>query len=97
MMFHHRAVAAVAAGIAMMASTLITVVVLAGSAYAAGPSESEQRTACLGDALRLCAQFIPDRGRIRACLGEAHAELSPSCRVVYDASVRAEALAAPGH
>ena len=65
-----------------------------GQANAAGPTEAEQRTACLGDALRLCAIYIPDRARIRACLGARHASLSETCRIVYDASVAAEALAA---
>ena len=63
-------------------------------ADAAGPTEVEQRAACLGDALRLCAFYIPDRARIRACLGAQHASLSDACRIVYDASVKAEALAA---
>jgi hypothetical protein len=63
----------------------------AASPYA--PTEAEQRAACFGDALRLCAQYIPDRTRIRACLGADRAMLSEGCRAVYDASVAAEARA----
>ena len=53
------------------------------------PSEMQQRLACMSDAFRLCAGAIPDRTRIRACLGERHQDLSEGCRVVYDASVKA--------
>ena len=53
------------------------------------PSDLQQRMACMSDAFRLCASSIPDRARIRACLGEQHKELSEGCRIVYDASVKA--------
>ena len=76
---------------ALMADLVVT---SAGGASAAGPTESEQRAACLGDALRLCAIHIPDRARIRACLGEQHASLSEGCRIVYDESVKAHPLGA---
>ena len=64
---------------------------LAASAMAqASPSEAEQRMACMGDAVRLCAVDIPDRQRVRACMAAEHDQLSASCRVVFDASVKAE-------
>ena len=77
-------------------AALMLALLAAGSAgaNAAGPTEAEQRAACLGDALRLCATYIPDRARIRSCLGAQHASLSDACRIVYDASVKAEAPAA---
>ena len=55
-----------------------------------GPNESMQRQACMGDAVRLCGAYIPDRGRIRACMAAQVEQLSPSCRAVFDASVQAE-------
>ncbi|MHC2331040.1 hypothetical protein [Bradyrhizobium sp. USDA 4454] len=55
-----------------------------------GPDESMQRQACMGDAMRLCGAYIPDRERIRACMAAQVEQLSPSCRAVFDASVRAE-------
>lgn len=55
-----------------------------------GPNESMQRQACMGDALRLCSAYIPDRGRIRDCMAAQVEQLSPSCRAVFDASVQAE-------
>lgn len=55
-----------------------------------GPNESMQRQACMGDAVRLCGAYIPDRGRIRDCMAAQVEQLSPSCRTVFDASVQAE-------
>lgn len=57
------------------------------------PSEDQQRQACLGDVMRLCAAHVPNRARIQSCLGEHHQELSPQCRTVYDASLRAQRAA----
>lgn len=54
------------------------------------PTEDQQREACLGDVMRLCVAHVPNRARIQSCLGEHHQELSPQCRTVYDASVKAQ-------
>lgn len=58
-------------------------------AAATPPSEWQQRLACTGDAFRLCASAIPDRGKIRTCMAHAHDQLSEGCRRVFDASVAA--------
>ncbi|UFX45782.1 hypothetical protein HAP47_0003425 [Bradyrhizobium sp. 41S5] len=60
-----------------------------------GLSESMQRQACMGDAVRLCGAYIPDRGRIRDCMAAQVEQLSPSCRAVFDASVQAERSPSP--
>ncbi|QPF84726.1 hypothetical protein IC762_34935 [Bradyrhizobium genosp. L] len=61
------------------------------SAFAqSGPSEAVQRQACMGDAMRLCGAYIPDRNRIRDCMAAQVDSLSPSCRAVFDASTQAE-------
>lgn len=60
-----------------------------------GPNESMQREACMGDAMRLCGAYIPDRDRIRACMAAQVDQLSPSCRAVFDASVHAERSPSP--
>jgi hypothetical protein len=54
-----------------------------GATYAQ-TSETQQRQACTGDALRLCGSFIPDRDKIRQCLASKRAELSPACAAVMD-------------
>lgn len=53
-----------------------------------GPSEAEQRQACMGDAMRLCAAYIPNRAQIRNCMAAQHDQLSPKCRAVFDASTQ---------
>ncbi|RZN06336.1 hypothetical protein CWO91_29585 [Bradyrhizobium genosp. SA-3] len=56
-----------------------------------GPSEAIQRQACMGDALRLCAAYVPDRAQIRDCMAAQRDQLSPQCRAVFDASAEASA------
>ncbi|ACB95375.1 hypothetical protein Bind_1745 [Beijerinckia indica subsp. indica ATCC 9039] len=68
--------------------TLILLAAFGTPAFAqSGPSESEQQMACMGDALRLCAAYIPDHDKIRDCMASQHKQLSPQCRSVFDASV----------
>jgi hypothetical protein len=51
-----------------------------------GPSEAVQRQACMGDALRLCAAYIPDRAQIRDCMAAQLDQLTSQCRAVFDES-----------
>jgi hypothetical protein len=44
----------------------------------------------MGDAMRLCGAYIPNRSKIRDCMAAQVEQLSPSCRAVFDASVQAE-------
>jgi hypothetical protein len=46
-------------------------------------SMSQARAACTGDAMRLCSQYIPSRGRITACLSHNRGSLSPGCHAVF--------------
>ncbi len=55
-----------------------------GSTFAFGQGTDQQREACTPDAFRLCGQFIPDAGRVEACLRSAGPRLSPQCRVVFN-------------
>jgi hypothetical protein len=68
---------------------LLTVTIAPAFAQS-GPSEDVQRQACMGDALRLCSSYIPDRGRIRSCMAAQLDRLTPQCRAVFDASVQAQ-------
>jgi Cysteine rich repeat len=38
--------------------------------------------ACTGDVMRLCQEFVPDHGRIAACLSKHKRQLSPACHSV---------------
>lgn len=58
----------------------------AGSAFALGTPE--QRKACTPDVYRLCAGEIPNVHAITACLRRNRANLSDSCRSVFDQSAK---------
>lgn len=66
------------------------VLLLAGALYATSANAfdnhgtAEQRTACAGDAFRLCTSDIPDAKRVEACLRRSQAGLSPACRAVFE-------------
>lgn len=53
-------------------------------ALAASPATaqgtSQERSDCMGDALRFCSADIPDVDEIEACLQQNMARLSPACR-----------------
>jgi hypothetical protein len=48
----------------------------------------EQRAACEPDAMRLCQQYVPDVGRVRACMLHYRRYLSPRCRAVLEGGRR---------
>jgi hypothetical protein len=50
----------------------------------------EEQAACQPDVFRLCFGFIPDEGRIVACLQRRIRELSPACRAVFEEPPRAK-------
>jgi hypothetical protein len=39
------------------------------------------KQACTPDAMRLCADSIPDVAKVTACMSQKHSELSEACRV----------------
>jgi hypothetical protein len=47
-----------------------------------------ERRACTPDVFRLCGEFIPDAGRITACLQRNLNLLNPECRAVFTRPVR---------
>lgn len=48
--------------------------------------DDEQAALCRDDVMRLCISAVPDRGRIVSCLKSQRANLSPSCRAVFNES-----------
>jgi hypothetical protein len=48
-------------------------------------AEIDAQQACAPDVMRLCQQFIPDHGRIAACLSKNRKQLSPACHSVMAA------------
>jgi hypothetical protein len=55
---------------------------LALAPVAATAGAQEDRQACMNDALTVCGQFIPDRGRIEACLYANRSRISQACQAV---------------
>jgi hypothetical protein len=76
-----RYVSTFVAGAALMMAFLA-----AGSGPAAAQGTPEQQSACMGDAFRLCREFIPDARTTGACMMRKRASLSPQCRVYFVAS-----------
>jgi hypothetical protein len=44
----------------------------------------EQQSACMGDAFRLCSEFIPNQDAVAHCMHIKHRDLSRPCRIVFD-------------
>ncbi|MGX9425582.1 MULTISPECIES: hypothetical protein [Bradyrhizobium] len=61
----------------------ISIMLGAGVGYAQDGT-SAQRNACKPDVFRLCAEFIPNRDTITACLQRKVSKLSPACRAVFE-------------
>ena len=52
---------------------------------ASGQVSQSARQACTPDALRLCSDYIPDVGKITACMRAKSAQLSTPCRAAMNA------------
>jgi hypothetical protein len=52
-------------------------------AVPAAAQSNEGEMACQNDAYRLCEKFIPDRGKVAACLRKNRLRLSPDCRRLF--------------
>src|ERR1700716_4082133 len=70
---------------------LLSVAISIGCGIAASPASSqenrgtfEQQMACTPDVFRLCSEHMPDVGRIVGCLRQNTAQLSNSCRAVFE-------------
>ena len=44
----------------------------------------EQRSACEGDAMRLCSAYVQDINHITACMKRNRRNLSSGCRAAFD-------------
>ena len=58
------------------------------AAAQSGPSEAQKREACIADALRLCAAYLPDRARITECMISKRDQLSSQCQAILASSAR---------
>ncbi len=53
---------------------------LALAPVAVRADQSRDQQACMNDAFTVCGQFIPDRGRVAACLISNRSRISAPCR-----------------
>jgi hypothetical protein len=64
-----------------MRSVLTLALFCTALAPAAGKAEDQQdQNACMGDAMTVCAQYIPDRARVASCLINNRSRISQPCR-----------------
>ncbi len=75
--------------IATLFAVAISAVAFRTSPGLAFSSEAQQM--CSGDAMRLCSSEIPDIPRVRACMVQKKAQVSPGCRAVMDREAAAAA------
>jgi len=52
---------------------------------------AELRSACTGDAIRLCSAYLMNMDSVAACLRAKKSETSPRCQAQYDAELQAAA------
>jgi len=55
---------------------------IALSPLAASAASQEEEQACMGDAMGICGDYIPDRSRVAACLAKNINRISSPCRTV---------------
>ncbi len=63
---------------------------LAGTEKLSPEFRQEAVSACTGDAVRLCPQTLLDEEATAACMKTYRAQLSPTCRSVYDRGLRSK-------
>jgi len=67
----------------VLRGSAIVALVLASCSAASAQGTAEQRSACIGDAFRLCGPEIPDVNRITACMKANFSKLSPGCKAAF--------------
>ena len=60
--------------------TAVIATLLASASAGFAQGTREQRSACMGDAFRLCSSEIPSLQRITACLKANYSKVSPACK-----------------
>ena len=64
-----------------IAAVAVVVAMLSPGSVAVAQS-AQDRQACIGDVMRLCASAIPSRNRVIACMLQKRSELGSECRAV---------------
>ena len=61
------------------AAAVLTVLMAASGTRPALAQASDAAERCTPDVMRLCSEFVPDAGRITACLKAKRRQLTPAC------------------
>lgn len=61
-----------------MAIAAAALTLVASGAFAQNSARNE--AACMNDAMTYCSAYVPDEGRIAACLQQNRARISPACQ-----------------
>ena len=71
---------------ALAAASLTVMFALLRSPASAQDARSKARQACRADYSRYCSGIAPGGGRVRKCLSDNYASLSPACKQAVDAN-----------
>ncbi len=74
--------------ILLLATVLLPSLALAGEADVSPALRAQAEVMCKDDAVRLCADAIPDESAILACMRPKRAMLTAPCRKVFDEVVQ---------
>jgi hypothetical protein len=70
----------------LLAATAFALTMLTTASFA---YTGQQEQLCMGDAMRLCGEYIPDVDRITACMTQKYSSLSDGCKSVFEAPTAA--------
>ncbi len=73
---------------ALVAGALVPALAMAGTVDVSPDLRQRAEAACKDDALRLCADAIPDEAAIIACMRPKRTSLGAPCRVAFDEVAR---------
>jgi hypothetical protein len=68
---------------ATLFGTAVVAALIAAPSVSYAQGTPEQRSACMGDAFRLCSSQIPNVAKITACMKSNFSKLSPGCKTVF--------------
>jgi hypothetical protein len=68
---------------ALIGAAVLGTALLATSSAGFAAGTSKQRSACMGDAFRLCSAAIPNVSRVTACMKSNYSKLTPGCKATF--------------
>ncbi len=75
----------------VIAAVSLAVLALPSTALAEFKPSAELRSACMGDAMKLCSASLFSMDSLHACLQAKKSQASPKCQAQYDAESKTAA------